>query len=253
MKIEQRKKLSTFALASVFLHLILAIAVNSLLDTDKLIITSVEVKSFEPLMVSMLRSSDDKAREKKKILEATATLEKKPSMQFKREAPLTENQNSGHTQVTVSDNNLSSDFSNTDLSVSTDNQIIDSQIILTETQTKSNLEQTHNDRKLADIKNTEIKGALIRKKLSAFVERNFRYPRFAVKRGWEGTVELGLRVEANGRLSNVRIVKTSGYSILDEAALTTLTETDYINGLEAWLAGNYFDTTLPVKYQLVGG
>jgi len=99
----------------------------------------------------------------------------------------------------------------------------------------------------------EQKIAIIHKKLNALVEKNFRYPRFAVKRGWQGTVELGLRIEPDGKLSHVRIIKTSGYGILDNAALNTLTEASTINGLETWLAGNYFDTTLPVKYQLIGG
>lgn len=97
------------------------------------------------------------------------------------------------------------------------------------------------------------RNAVIRKKLNALITRNFSYPTFARKRGWQGTVKLGLRIEANGKLTQVRIVKTSGYSILDQAALTTLTQTNYIKGIESWLAGNYYDTTLPVKYQLIDG
>lgn len=97
------------------------------------------------------------------------------------------------------------------------------------------------------------RSAVIKNKLDAIIKENFRYPRFAVRRGWQGTVELGLRIEANGKLSRLRVVKTSGYQILDQAALTTLAKTSYINDIESWLAGDTFDTILPVKYKLIDG
>ena len=93
----------------------------------------------------------------------------------------------------------------------------------------------------------------VRKKLAAYFDEHFYYPSLAVNRGWQGTVKLGLRIESNGKLSQVRIIKTSGYAVLDKAALATLKKVTYINDIEDWLAGSYFDTVLPVKYQLIGG
>lgn len=104
-----------------------------------------------------------------------------------------------------------------------------------------------------EVASFETRNTAIRNKLDAIIKENFSYPRFAVRRGWQGTVELGLRIEANGRLSKLRIVKTSGYRILDQAALTTLAKTSYISDIESWLAGDTFDTILPVKYQLIDG
>lgn len=44
------------------------------------------------------------------------------------------------------------------------------------------------------------------------------YPRIARRRGEEGVVEASVRVEADGTVSSVEILKSSGYRLLDDAA-----------------------------------
>jgi periplasmic protein TonB len=46
-----------------------------------------------------------------------------------------------------------------------------------------------------------------------------KYPRVAQRRGQQGTVILNVRVEINGRVSDLRILTSSGFKILDRAAL----------------------------------
>lgn len=46
-----------------------------------------------------------------------------------------------------------------------------------------------------------------------------RYPRIARRRGWEGTVVIEVRVSGKGRVRAARVEQSSGYGILDEAAL----------------------------------
>jgi protein TonB len=46
-----------------------------------------------------------------------------------------------------------------------------------------------------------------------------RYPLVARRKGWEGTVVIELRVSDSGRVQEARIEKSSGYAILDDAAL----------------------------------
>lgn len=46
-----------------------------------------------------------------------------------------------------------------------------------------------------------------------------RYPAEAVRNGWEGEVLLRIRVAPNGQVSHVSIEKSSGYEVLDQAAL----------------------------------
>lgn len=46
-----------------------------------------------------------------------------------------------------------------------------------------------------------------------------RYPLLAQRKGWEGTVVINLRVSDGGWVQEARIEKSSGYTILDNAAL----------------------------------
>ncbi|MFO0155650.1 MAG: energy transducer TonB [Alphaproteobacteria bacterium] len=58
--------------------------------------------------------------------------------------------------------------------------------------------------------------------LDAARNRRPAYPEMSRRRGQEGTVMLELRVDANGRVTEVRVVESSGFSALDAAALETL-------------------------------
>lgn len=48
------------------------------------------------------------------------------------------------------------------------------------------------------------------------------YPQDAKELGWEGSVKLSLLITCDGQLKDARIVQSSGYSMLDEAALETV-------------------------------
>ena len=252
MELIKQKKLHFFVIASVIAHAIAAISVGSLFENqNRLFISAVD--SYKPLMVSMHSGNlthRDKNRGKK-----SANLTKKPTVSSEHNATKSKIDSAvqipdAQNLVDQSKHSTAPDKNNT---ISHDIQLANAPVDLA---SESHIESTsykHKNNDSMDVKTLEQKNAVIHKRLNALVESNFQYPRFAIKRGWEGTVELGLRIEANGRLSNVHVVKTSGYSILDEAALSTLSQANFINGLDAWLAGNYFDTTLPVKYKLVGG
>lgn len=93
----------------------------------------------------------------------------------------------------------------------------------------------------------------ISQRLNLALSEHFSYPRLAQRNGWQGMVKLGLRIEPNGQLSRIRVVSTSGFPILDQAALETLKRISTLQGVERWLGGTYFDTVLPVEYRLLGG
>jgi protein TonB len=46
-----------------------------------------------------------------------------------------------------------------------------------------------------------------------------RYPLLARRKGWEGTVIIDIRISGDGRVREAQVEKSSGYSILDDAAL----------------------------------
>lgn len=55
-----------------------------------------------------------------------------------------------------------------------------------------------------------------------FLQKNITYPYIARKRNIEGELLVEVVVEADGRLSDYKILKTSGYKVLDENAANTL-------------------------------
>ena len=80
---------------------------------------------------------------------------------------------------------------------------------------------------------------------------HFYYPRLAIRRGWSGEVQLSLRIEADGKLSHVRILKGSGFGLLDKAAMSSIDNVDILPSANALLNGNSLELILPVEYRLL--
>ncbi len=78
----------------------------------------------------------------------------------------------------------------------------------------------------------------------------FNYPLLARRRGWQGTVRVGLRIMADGHISRLHIVDASHYPLLDRAALDSLGSIKSIPDAVAWLGGRHSDIVLPVEYRL---
>jgi protein TonB len=84
--------------------------------------------------------------------------------------------------------------------------------------------------------------------LQQALARHFRYPLLARKRGWQGEVLLAFRLESDGRILDARIARSSGYRLLDRAALDALGRIKGIdNGAQQGLT-----LQLPVIYRLEG-
>lgn len=98
----------------------------------------------------------------------------------------------------------------------------------------------------------EVRGHRLEAALHAALRPHFYYPPTARRHGWQGEVRLALRVEANGFLTRVRIVRSSGYGILDRAALHSLGRLQHLPDAVALLNGQSHDLVLPVQYQLTG-
>jgi protein TonB len=78
--------------------------------------------------------------------------------------------------------------------------------------------------------------------------KHFRYPLMARRHGWQGEVLLAFRIEADGRILDARIAHSSGYALLDDAALNALGK---VHRLEHDTAQSY-TLQLPVIYRLEG-
>ena len=75
------------------------------------------------------------------------------------------------------------------------------------------------------------------------------YPDIARRRGYEGTVIIDALVTRNGRVSDTRIIKSSGYSVLDRSAIKAIKRWIFVPGtqngksIEMWVR-------IPVRFQL---
>ena len=85
------------------------------------------------------------------------------------------------------------------------------------------------------------------------LNQHFIYPPMALRNGWQGRVELLIHLDQDGHLHAMRVVRSSGYPLLDEDALLTLRRIGSIPGARAWLPERGYATTLPVVYKLTEG
>ena len=82
--------------------------------------------------------------------------------------------------------------------------------------------------------------------------RKLNYPAIARRKGWQGVVKLELHIEPDGLISDLHIDQTSGYAVLDEAALQTLQLANVPNAAQ-WLHGETTNIIIPVEYRLIDG
>ena len=90
----------------------------------------------------------------------------------------------------------------------------------------------------------------VRAALSQALLPYFEYPGLARRRGWQGRVKVGLHVEADGALSRIKLLESSGYAVLDNAAIRNVSRVRNLPGALQWLDGNGMEVVLPVSYRL---
>jgi TonB family protein len=86
--------------------------------------------------------------------------------------------------------------------------------------------------------------------LQSELARYLRYPVLARERGWEGTVLVGVAVASNGMLTSARLLRSSGYPLLDEASLTSLRRIHTLGVETARLGREPVEVILPIRFRL---
>ncbi len=80
-------------------------------------------------------------------------------------------------------------------------------------------------------------------------QQHFYYPKMAQRQNWQGKVLLVFDINTHGRIQNITVQQSSGYSILDNAAMTSLTKVSTIP--KNWIKSEYYSgLKLTVKYRL---
>ncbi len=86
--------------------------------------------------------------------------------------------------------------------------------------------------------------------LMAELRKRRFYPKRALRRGREGTVQVGFDILADGRLENIRLVKSSGVKGLDNAALKVLRSIGRFKPLPEALGMRRWSLQVPMEYRL---
>jgi periplasmic protein TonB len=90
--------------------------------------------------------------------------------------------------------------------------------------------------------------ALVRLDLQRYFDHS--YPPIAQRRGWEGTVSLGVTIRSDGTLDDVRVLRSSGYDMLDRSAVTTMKRIERLAEAGPLLNGRPIELSLPIVYRL---
>ena len=75
------------------------------------------------------------------------------------------------------------------------------------------------------------------------------YPPKARRMGYEGIVMLKVLINESGRVNNLEVLKSSGYDILDRAALSTVKEWRFEPGTEGGIKKKMW-VKIPIRFQL---
>lgn len=97
---------------------------------------------------------------------------------------------------------------------------------------------------------TRAARAQIEARLRTDLARHFAYPAIARQRGWEGQVLLRFNVVADGGLERIEIARSSGYDILDRAAIEAMQRVERLPAAVVALRGHSLAMQLPVIYRL---
>lgn len=90
----------------------------------------------------------------------------------------------------------------------------------------------------------------VRARLVADLEKFFLYPSIARDHAWEGQVLLAVTVETDGRLSGIRIIRSSGHAVLDRHAVESLGKVQKLQIANGWKLPAALPLEIPVKYVL---
>lgn len=94
--------------------------------------------------------------------------------------------------------------------------------------------------------NTDAVIAVLQKELS----KHFYYPQSAQRKNWQGQVILSFTILPNGIINKIKVKQSSGYDILDNAAIDALEEVNKQSELAIALNGYELQQLLPINYKL---
>jgi TonB family protein len=88
--------------------------------------------------------------------------------------------------------------------------------------------------------------------LARKLDANKAYPRSSLLRRETGEVKVGFTILADGRFENIRVVESSKFASLDDAALSAVKQTERGDAIPAELGKSHWDVVVPIRFELSG-
>lgn len=88
------------------------------------------------------------------------------------------------------------------------------------------------------------------KRLSDLIRRHEYYPERARRQGWEGKAVVGLNISAEGRVTDISLLESTGREILDEAALRMVQRASPLPQAPDGLRGKQRIVRVPIVFKL---
>lgn len=86
--------------------------------------------------------------------------------------------------------------------------------------------------------------------LERLIERHKTYPRVAQRAGLQGTVVVEVRIDGEGRILAVRVLRSSGHGVLDRAAVASIERIGRFNAPPAEVPWGDRPIEIPLQYTL---
>jgi protein TonB len=86
--------------------------------------------------------------------------------------------------------------------------------------------------------------------LKGEIAKRIEYPMVARQEGWQGKGEVLLQIGANGAIADIRVVRTSGYALLDRAVIDGVRQAHAEVPLFPELRGRAFPVSIPFELNL---
>lgn len=86
--------------------------------------------------------------------------------------------------------------------------------------------------------------------LAAWLQKNQYYPMIARKQGMQGYAVVQIQIRRNGTLASYKIVKKTGYGILDKAIDTIMQRSNPFPAVPDTITGDPVTATVPIQFQL---
>ena len=82
------------------------------------------------------------------------------------------------------------------------------------------------------------------------INSKLKYPKIALNKNISGQVLVRLKISTKGNLKTIKILKSSGFSILDNEVLRAIKTTNYFPSAPKPLDSKNYTFKLPVKFEL---